>query len=150
MPWCIPRTRDMAKLSVSLPCQRLKQGVTLKAVEQSSQGQGTWVDAGLRVEFPVAVDLCTAHQDGLNPDQLADGEGQVEVQVAGSVQLHLSSIHPAGTARLVSYNRPCQPSASRGLSGEAGQVRIKAADKREEALRHAWSCLHGGSVEGAG
>lgn len=62
---------------------------------RAGQKSRTWVDAGLGVQLSVAVDLGTADQDGLNPHQLADGEGQVEVQVAGSVQLHLSGIHPA-------------------------------------------------------
>ena len=58
---------------------------------------GTWVDALLQVSRPVPVDLGAAHKEDLDPDQLADGEGQVEAQVLGTVQLHLASVHPAST-----------------------------------------------------
>lgn len=66
---------------------------TVTIIKQSGNVH-TWVDAGLGFKLAVAVDLSTTNKDGLNPHQLADGEGEVEAQVLCTVQLHLSSIHP--------------------------------------------------------
>ncbi len=55
----------------------------------------TGVDARVRVQLAVAVDLRAAHQDRLDPDQLRDGERQAEAQVLRAVQLHLAGVHPA-------------------------------------------------------
>ena len=58
-------------------------------------GGSTWVEAGLRVTRSVAVDLCSSYKDGLNPDQLGDGEWNAEAQVLSTIQFHLTSINPA-------------------------------------------------------
>jgi hypothetical protein len=65
----------------------------------SGQVQGveeaTGVQALLGVQLGVTVHLSTTHSQGLDPDQLRDGEGQRESKVGGTVQLNLASIHPA-------------------------------------------------------
>lgn len=54
----------------------------------------TWVQAPLWVQLGVPVDLSTTDQDGLNPHQLGDGEGQGEAGIGGTVQLHLACLSP--------------------------------------------------------
>lgn len=54
----------------------------------------TGVQTLLGVQLAVAVELSTTDQDDLNPDQLGQGEGQVEAKVGGTVQLNLASINP--------------------------------------------------------
>lgn len=71
-----------------IPTQKLKRNHSM------GRKRHTWVDASSGFELAVAVDLSTTDQDGLDPNQLADGEGQVEAQVLGTIQLHLASIHP--------------------------------------------------------
>ena len=63
--------------------------------EGGGGGGSTWVEAGLRVTRSVAVDLCSSYKDGLNPDQLGDGEWNAEAQVLSTIQFHLTSINPA-------------------------------------------------------
>ncbi len=61
--------------------------------------EATWVAALLRVGLRVAVDLSTANQDNLNPDQLGDGERQRKAGVRSAVQLNLAGLNPANTTR---------------------------------------------------
>ena len=61
--------------------------------EASRELTGVYALDGIQLCIP--IDLGTANKNGLNPDQLSDGEGQPEVEVSGGIQLHLPSINPA-------------------------------------------------------
>jgi hypothetical protein len=54
----------------------------------------TWVAAPLWVQLGVPVQLSATHQDGLDPHQLGDGEGQSEAGIGGTVQLNLACLSP--------------------------------------------------------
>lgn len=62
-------------------------GCAVAVVGGQCQGieSASWVYSLLSVQLSVAVDLCASYQDGLDPDQLSDGEGEGEAQVLGAV-----------------------------------------------------------------